>query len=394
MPRAKDLDVPKRPEMPDAVKNMVWGAAGGHCVLCGRTVIENDVQGTVVTIGEIAHIVGWGEDSPRGDDSLPYEERQEPENLILLCRDCHKPIDSGGYIKAFTREVLLQRKREQEERIKTFIEYTTYKPAVLLRLIGDIRGSSPSLHYHEAFTATIAAGMLPKLLPRQYRTEVDVDLRRIPGEGTRQYYETCARQLDATLSTINDGIRHDEIRSLAVFAFARIPVLVYLGSKLDDKVDTVLFQRRRGDGENPWIWPDSISEAPQFLATCLREGANPQRAALIVNLSGTVPLSEVAARVAPDEAIYEIAPAPPAAVDHNIISTRKALENFEATARSWLAQIERDHGRLKAVDLFGAIPLTPAITLGRILMPNVSPAWTVHERDDEGIWQVVMEVQR
>lgn len=113
-----------------------------------------------------------------------------------------------------------------------------------------------------------------------------------------------------------------------------------------------------------------------------------------MNISGVIPQHEIEAVVAQDEALYELAPAAPARQDPNIIASLQSLANFETTARTRLADIEREHGRLEAVDLFGAIPLTPAITLGRILMPNVSPAWTVFERDEASNWNMVMEIQR
>lgn len=382
---------PKRPEIPDRVKQMVWGAAAGHCVLCGRTVMVNEDLGTVAPIGELAHIVGGGEGSPRGEDPLPYADRQEPENLLLLCGTCHKPVDEGGYRRAFSVETLLAKKRERETRIREFVEGTIAQPAALLRVVGSIQGVPPGLTYQEAFDATVKAGRFPKLLPTEYRTNVDIDLRQVPAPGTRPYYQSCARQIDAVLERVYAGMRDDKIESLAVFAFARVPVLVYLGSKLDDKIDTLLFQRRRVDGENPWIWPERDADAPTFEVLQRQAGTDRNRVALVVNLSGSAPADEIAETLGPGASIYELLPVQPS---HDIIDSRQALANFEATARGWLSAVEREHTAVNSIDLFGAIPLTPAVALGRVRMPNITPAWTVHERDGDLQWQPVLEVGR
>ena len=116
---------PSRPEPIQRTKLLVWAAAAGRCTFCNRLVTENDDLGLEVPIGELAHNVGWSETSPRGVSEMDRDERREPENLLLLCRNCHKPTDDKGVIGSYTIERLTQFKRDHEERVR----FLGYDPA-------------------------------------------------------------------------------------------------------------------------------------------------------------------------------------------------------------------------------------------------------------------------
>lgn len=62
--------------------------SGGMCELCGTRIVENDKL-----MGEMAHIRGSRPGSARYDPSMSENQRDSPENLILLCPTCHTRID-------------------------------------------------------------------------------------------------------------------------------------------------------------------------------------------------------------------------------------------------------------------------------------------------------------
>ena len=134
---------PSRPEPIQRTKLLVWAAAAGRCTFCNRLVTENDDLGLEVPIGELAHNVGWSETSPRGVSEMDRDERREPENLLLLCRNCHKPTDDKGVIGSYTIERLTQFKRDHEERVRFLTEIGADRTAVALRVVGPIRDEKP-----------------------------------------------------------------------------------------------------------------------------------------------------------------------------------------------------------------------------------------------------------
>jgi hypothetical protein len=89
-------------------------AAGGRCSICNRYLLTEEWSGQDVAIGQLAHIVGWStaHGSPRGDDDLPPEQRNVPENLMLLCSYQHQVIDSPTLWDTYDTDTLRPRRGE------------------------------------------------------------------------------------------------------------------------------------------------------------------------------------------------------------------------------------------------------------------------------------------
>ena len=382
-----------RPEPTLATKVQVWAAAAGRCTFCNRLVIENADLGLAVPIGELAHNVGWSDNSPRGESDLSDEARRQAENLLLLCRTCHKPADDRGVIGVYTVERLDELKRAHEARIRFLTEIGADRTATVVRVVGPIRGVNPHLTYDAVLEATTAVGLFPQTLPGVHRAELDLDLRALADAGTPAHFEICAQQIDTLAARLSDAVRRDELSRLAVFAFARIPVLVHLGARLDDKLPTVLFQRHRVDDANAWRWPTEPTSSPIFRCQRVRVGAN-NGVALVVSLSGTIQLTELPDDVRDHATIFEITPEGPAAAGPTLIDSPQALQQFESTVRRFLADVEHDFGKLPRIALFAAVPVSAAVTIGRVLMPHVSPAWEVYDRNEQNQFFRALEVRR
>jgi len=383
---------PKRPNIPDPIKLSVWANAAGRCVICNVVVTRNEEMGEAVLIGEIAHNVGWSENSPRGDDSLALDVRNLEENLILLCRNCHKPADDNGVIDRYSVEKLHQLKIDHEKRVRFLMDIGADKKATIIRMVGDIRGVSPELTYATVLDATVAAGYYPSLLPYAHKNELEINLRHQAGSGSQEYFTSSAKLIDEKMKTVTEGVRTEDLSRLAVFGFARIPLLIHLGSRLDDKLQTLLFQRQRGDEDRAWTWPGEDSTAPEFETTVLHEGEG--NVSVLFNISGTIDPVDVYPSVGKNCMLYVVQPAALAQSNPSLINSRQALLNFETAVRALLAKIEKRHGKLTHINLFSAVPLSAAISIGRVLMPNVSPTLNVYDRDDKGNFFLALEVKK
>jgi hypothetical protein len=291
-------------------------------------------------------------------------------------------------------EELAKRKHEHESRVRLLTDIGAERSAVVVRVVGAIRGVNPHLDYDAVLEATTGVGLFPQQLPGVHRNELETDLRLIAEAPSPEYFETCGRQIDVLAERLSDGVRRDEIRRLAVFGFARIPLLIHLGARLDDKVPAIVFQRQRVDSANAWRWPELPGEPAGFDLVKRQEGRSGGTLALVVNLSGSIGLDELPLDDAAHCTIYELLPAAPAQSGPGVIQSLAALAAFEAAARRFLAVVERDHGKPQRIALFAAVPVSAAVTLGRVLMPNVSPAWTVYDRDENGQFFLSMEVRR
>ena len=172
----------KRKQPADRAVYRVWGAAAGRCTLCNESVLENEQLGEPIPIGELAHNIGATQSSPRGAVDVGGDERAAAENLILVCRNCHKPIDDGGAIGRYTVEQLRQRKREHEERIRELTKIGADRKATVLRVVGAIRGVPSELTRDTVLAAATAAGLYPQRLPGAYWHVTEADLRHNAGE--------------------------------------------------------------------------------------------------------------------------------------------------------------------------------------------------------------------
>ncbi|ADL45305.1 hypothetical protein Micau_1752 [Micromonospora aurantiaca ATCC 27029] len=62
--------------------------------------------------------------------------------------------------------------------------------------------------------------------------------------------------------------------------------------------------------------------------------------------------------------------------------------------RGFLAALEANHGNLDSINVFAAISVSAAVTVGRVLMPQVSPMLKIYDRDNNGAFFLALRVRR
>lgn len=100
------------------VKRMLLAASGGFCGNpgCHRNLFDFFESGEITNVEELAHIISQKEDGPRGEDVLPMSQRDEYNNIILLCPTCHTIVDKNPEL--YPVDTIRKWKREHEESIK------------------------------------------------------------------------------------------------------------------------------------------------------------------------------------------------------------------------------------------------------------------------------------
>lgn len=104
-------------DVSDADPLLLFVAAGGRCEFdgCPRYLIEHPLTRVRGNFAQVAHICAFSERGPRADPGLDRESVNAPDNLILLCPQCHKQVDDDP--EQWTVEVLRRHKKAHEERI-------------------------------------------------------------------------------------------------------------------------------------------------------------------------------------------------------------------------------------------------------------------------------------
>jgi hypothetical protein len=100
------------------VRKKLWASSGGFCSKpnCHTDLFPFFENEKITNIEELAHIIGQKKKGPRGHDSLHLTERDEFENIILLCPTCHTIIDKNP--KLYPENIIKQWKVNHEENIR------------------------------------------------------------------------------------------------------------------------------------------------------------------------------------------------------------------------------------------------------------------------------------
>lgn len=375
--------------MSEPERRKLWVRAGGRCTLCKKDLMQGSLTWEEMPLGEGAHIVGQKQTagSPRGDDALPAAERDFATNILLACSNCHTEIDKLMALTVMTVEELRRRKAQHEAEIAHLTGMVFDRRSTVLRMFGQVKDASVVLARAEAARAVIRSGeRFPLFIPSFDQQGVEVDLRQVPGEGepSRDYYTSATRTIDQALERIRQGVQTGDVVHLSVFAIARLPLLVYLGARLDDAIAAEIYQRHRAS--NSWEWP-AAGTARAFRVASAQTGLDgAPDGALIINLSGTTPLTDLpdTARQGP---VWELSVD---RRDEDLINSRDVLAAFESTVRQFFTDLEATRKHLARLHLFGAIPLSAAVTLGRVLKaPDLRPRVITYDRTPAGYQEAV-----
>lgn len=106
----------KRGNIPQKDWKILCTKSGNRCAMpdCRKILTKNKKMNDPHSmLGEAAHIKGRNPNSARYDEKMTEKERDSYENLILVCRNCHKVMDDQPSFYAV--EKLLQIKKNHEK---------------------------------------------------------------------------------------------------------------------------------------------------------------------------------------------------------------------------------------------------------------------------------------
>ncbi|MEU7212533.1 HNH endonuclease [Streptomyces sp. NPDC044989] len=377
----------------DTERLKAWVRAGGRCEFCGNYLLEGKLTYKDFTLGELAHIVGRNvaPGSPRGMDPLPENKRDLADNLMLLCRGEHNEIDRKGSLDLMTVERLRSIKREREAWIRRMTGLSPQNGTAVIRLIGPVRGYEVELTKPTAAEAVIRSEeRFPDFPLSLHGDGFEIDLRNVIGEEEAEpaYWEQCKRQIDRVLEhRLAEALREDAVHHVSAFGFARLPLLVYFGSRLDDTFAVTIYQRHRST--EAWNWPENLAPSTSFTTTSpqnLPQGA--EEGVLVLNVSGSIQADELPEdlKELPRWVINPAGRVP--SVD--VIDSLETLSEFTNSLRSMLSFLEAQHKHMQTLHVLAAAPVSAAVALGRVHDAHVHPKMAIYDRTD-GRYTVALE---
>jgi SMODS-associated and fused to various effectors sensor domain len=364
------LKKPKR-AIPAATSLFLYVRAGGRCEFdsCNQYLLEHGSTGIPGNFAEKAHIWAFQEDGPRGKADGRPEDINHISNLMLLCPSCHHLVDQNPQL--YPVDTLKKFKKAHEDRVFELTDLAKNRDTVPLVLKGTVGDRVVDISDEEMQSA-----VAPNNIKR--RAKIEIDMNSIPDIPDAAFWKIGKQTIDRQLSSLyTQQTPVGKTLHISVFALAPMPFLIYLGSKLSDKLAVDLFQRNRIP--ETWKWLQEKGEI-DYIFDCIKQGENPNNVALLINLSGVNKISTVFETLGENTVVYEItlkgeAPNP------RFLRSKEDLDKFRIVYMRCLSEIRTNHPGLDFIHLFPTVPAPIAIILGRDRLPKIDPIFKVYDRD-------------
>lgn len=356
-----------RPKIPLDVRLALWGRAGGHCEFhaCPKPVYCHSCTKQQANLAQLAHIIGFSSKGPRGEEELSHKLAKDISNLMLLCGDCHKLIDDQEYKSEYGVGLLRNMKRLHESRVKLAASIVDANQTLVVTYSANINGDPISISRSDTSRA-----LFPKWYPLD-ETPLELGNNSRSGEGLRHFWDWEMAQIRDGIDTqVKSRLRSGTAEHLSLFAIAPQPLLIYLGSLLQEAIPAEVYQLHRGP--TGWGWPRSTPSGSLIVERPAKKGRPP---ALVLALSATVDATRIRS-ILPKSSIYCVTTPSP---NKDFLKTRNQLAEFKELVRALLDEIRAAHGTGAVLSVFPVAPVAACVELGRVLSPKAKMVMDVYD---------------
>jgi hypothetical protein len=370
-----------RKPVSDADRIKVWAKAAGRCVLCSAYLIDSAAfYYHTALVGEVAHIVGAtsGKASPRGSSTIGLDERALEPNLLLLCHSCHRKVDSAGLAEFYTEETLKAHKLQHEHRVRSVTDFSTLTKSFVLRLGSSVRGRFAFASDRQVAEAFRMAALTHGTADSR-DSIVDIELQ--DPEHWETTWDRARHVIDERTEQAVRNAATAGVDRISVFAIAPIPILVYLGFRLDDSSSVSVFSPSRRDDDSRWLWQPATS-IPAF-DIFASGNQDPEATEVVLTVGVTAPVrdDQLPAQLT---GLPRVRLTPRAGFGPDLLSSPEAVDAFATSFRSAMAQIEQAFQSAGTVHLVAVVPAVAAVTIGRAYMSSAQPQMVIYQRSEDG----------
>ena len=362
-------EVTKLRDVKPLTRFLLWGKSAGRCEFngCNRLLWKHPVTQEHVNIAEAAHIYAFSKKGPRGNEGIEDQALNNPDNLMLACHDCHKTMDRNP--ESYTVELLQEWKAKHELRIETVTGIDSGKASHVLLYGENIGSHSSPLNFQEA-----AEALFPHRFPAD-RRPIELSTKNVAFHDSN--LSQWGGQQDYLVSTFNSRVKErietGEIKHLSVFGLAPQPLLILLGTLLQDICPADVYQRHR-EPVQTWDWPENATPL-EFEVE--RPGQFTGKPVLAIEFTAPVTPDRIKS-VVDDATIWRIK-IPNQSNCH--IKTRQDLSNFRQLAHGLLGEIQEKHGHKTPLHVFPVAGVSIATEFGRIRQPKAHMPWILYDQN-------------
>ena len=341
----------------DKTLKLLWGRAAGRCAVatCRVEVFADATDhDPIVTFGDIAHIHAHSDTGARSNTDLTAKQRNDYENLILLCKNCHARID--GQKLTNTVDSLKLLKADHEAWVRASLpergsSATGWQPLYL-------RGGFPF------DTATTSAAVAPDHLLTPAR------VIEVGNEGPWPETNNEIAKAASDILAVADPFDY----RIALFPLAPVSACIALGYRLTNRPHVSLFQYHRD--ARTWKWPDQPSPRATLSVKEPATTADSGAVCFLFHLSAPIASSAIDP--------HPIAAAPRFELICETPSTAwlQHVDQIREAAQLARAMFERARIRFPYAatwHIFYAGPAPIGVAVGQQLNPTMTPAVQLYE---------------
>jgi hypothetical protein len=372
--------------IPGKTKMLLWGKAAGRCQYrgCNKCLYQDNLTKSEFNTAYIAHIVADKPDGPRGDIIRSPLLKKVLSNLMLMCDEHHRLIDRVD-VDGHQEDVLLKMKEEHEIRMKRITAITSEAQCEIVIYKANVGKHSPVLTYESLSPFLLAEEKYPA---QNYA--IDLSMSNSPfRDKNESFWAAELENLEIQFAEqIRPRLRKGDSSPLSIYAFAPIPLLIKLGTLINDMQQATIHQKIR----QPDTW--NLSETDE---TTIYKVASPKKkyaqVALNISLSATITDDRITNILGKDCSIYTIYIDNPF---NDFLKAKIQLEDFSIAIRILFNKIKATYDSNTLLHIFPAMPIATAIELGRVWMPKADMPLMIYDENtaNSGFFQTIKIINK
>ena len=361
----------ERPSIPAPVKFELWTKSGGRCEFegCNKPLWYDGLTFAKINGSNIAHIISWTPNGPRGDENLSEKLATDVNNLMLTCPIHNHLIDSKDHIEEYSVNRLREMKRKHEERIERVTSIMPNMQSTIIKYSANIGAQAIVIDEKE-----IASTILPDYYPDGNIRSIDLE-HSTWYDNDPDFWQNEVKHLTNVFNQqILPDINNGNIKHISLFGFAPQPLLIYLGYLLNDKYRINSYQLNRNGN---WLWTTEQNPIEfNYNKPQLKNGAEP---VLKLQISGYYN----------DERVYNALPGRKIDIwelsvknaNSDIIKTKENLYDFKQSVRKLLEEIKLHYKEGTILKIFPVMPVSACIELGRLYLPKADMPLEIYNQE-------------
>jgi hypothetical protein len=351
-------------------KYLLWVRSGGRCQYdgCNKSLTQDILTKRNFNQSYIAHVVADVAGGPRGCVTRSPLLQDDITNLMLLCDTHHRLIDKHD-VAGHPESKLLLMKKKHEDRIERQTAIAPNMDSHIVTYKANVGTHTPVVTYE-----SVEEYLLPNHYPAQ-SSAIDLGLSNSPQrDRNASFWQAELENLETQFEEqLRPKLRKNEIKHLSLFAFAPMPLLIKLGTLVNDIQDIEVHQPVRA----PKTWNLSDDQG-QEVYTVIKPTENHPVVALNISLSATITNDRITSVLGDNCSIYTLTIATPF---NDYLKNKIHLSDFSIAVRQLLNEIKTVHGGATELHVFPAMPIATAIEFGRVWMPKADMPLVIYDEN-------------